>query len=39
LEQDLPAIASKLEALKALLLEPRPNATAQALDLLPFNYR
>jgi tetratricopeptide (TPR) repeat protein len=39
LAQDLPATAPKLEALKALLLEPRSGATEQALALLPFNYR
>lgn len=39
LVRDLPALASKLEALKALLLEPRSGATVQALSLLPFNYR
>lgn len=39
LVKDLPALASKLEALRALLLEPRSGATAQALALLPFNYR
>jgi tetratricopeptide (TPR) repeat protein len=39
LAQDLPATASKLEALRVLLLEPGAGATAQALALLPFNYR
>jgi hypothetical protein len=39
LAQDLPATASKLEALRVLLLEPGTGATAQALALLPFNYR
>jgi hypothetical protein len=36
---DLPALASRLESLNALLLEPRSRATAQGLALLPFNYR
>jgi tetratricopeptide (TPR) repeat protein len=39
LSEDLPAIASRLQILRTILLDREADATPRALALLPFNYR